>query len=345
MSTIAGHQRQVAKRRRSIEANDLYGRLGYQFLSGPNTRTKTLTVLYSKSNQYYQKKDHNREWPRGDLPRREASAVPHADDRSKKTCSTVPWQRITRRVILTGLAHLDPPIVAALEAFVRDGGTILETSDCTVPSRAPSGFPSTCPTPGSGRTWRRSRRSRIPREAERAVFAPRELPLPGRKCGSRGRCPQARATPGGAQAGVPQRRLDHRGRQAGARRYRVRLRGQLRDESGIEGLPSAGLGAPVPATARIIFIDDGRPVSDADDRQASRPPRTAARTVAFVPGQMVAAFARPSRAIGGLQVSAPVVSARLHPRRRSAARPSSQRIWWTPSRTLIAGNAPMEDPR
>ena len=333
MSTPPGVTARAAAAPAVIESNGLYQRLGTIF-TVPEYTNQDVTLLYSKSNQYYLKKDY----AQGSL-----GAVYVATKLLQYPIQIVLEEDVVdgslaanhKAVILTGLAHLDPPVVTGLEAFARDGGIVLETADCTVPVRGAVRIPV---DPDAWARADSAAQQKIAdpakRSAEAARFASFSYVL--------GTARRVAAVLGPAlrTAGVKPAFVSDIPTIAAGKQ----VRGDIEYDFAVNFTMSpkdgpAGLGVPVGTTARLTFPDDGRPIYDAIVGQPVAS-RSGAVTVSFGPGQMVA-FARPAREIGGVQVASPVVS-RDFTRDVAPLRLELRASLVDARQGLIAGNSPME---
>ena len=334
MSTPPGVNAASACAPAVIESNQLYQRIGTIFAS-PEYTNQDVTILYSKSNQYYLKKDHSQAG---------LGAVYLATKLLQYPIQTVLEEDVLdgtlaanhKAVILTGLAHLDSPVVSALETFVRDGGAVLETSDCTVPVKGAVRLPIDA---DAGPRADRAAQERIvdptKRSAEMARITSFRYVL-----ANASRVALA-LKPALLRAGIKPTFVSDIPTIAAGKQVRGEIEYDFAVNFTMDPNDRAptGLGVPIATTARIALPDDGRPAYDA---VTGKPValQNGIATVAFGPGQMVA-FARPARALGGVQVGSPVIS-RDFTRDVAPLRVELSATLVDTDKKLVAGNAPME---
>ena len=114
-----------------IESNKLFTRLGTIF-ARPDYTPQDLAVLYSKSNAYT---------TTGGIKQAGALSVAYtASKLAQYPISVIVDEDIIdgtlatnhKAVLLTGIDYLDPAVVSGLEAFIKAGGVVLTTAECTV---------------------------------------------------------------------------------------------------------------------------------------------------------------------------------------------------------------------
>jgi hypothetical protein len=323
-----------------FEANHLFQRIGTIF-TAPSHTDHDVAVLYSKSNQYYLKRQEeiglNSVYAAATLLQYPVDAVLEEDVLDGSLAAS------HKAVILAGIAHLDAPVVAGLERFVREGGSVLETADCGVAIRGAVklGIDAGALTRAQQEAWKLTDPSRKKTEVFRVGRFNHVL--------AEARRFAAVLAPALEPAGIKPTFVSDvptiaAGKQVlGEIEYDFAVNFTVSQEDLPEG---GGLGVPVATRAKIALPDDGRPVYDL---AAGKPlPFTnGAGTIAFAPGQMTA-FARPVRPVGGVQVGTPVVSRDLT-REVEPVRLQITATLVDTRQKLIAGTAPMEvvvtDPR
>ena len=334
MSTPPGINAKSASAQAVIESNELFQRVGTIF-SSPEYTNQDVTILYSKSNQYYLKEDHSQSG---------LGAVYLATRLLQYPIQTVLEEDVLdgslaanhKAVILTGLAHVDEPVVSALEAFIRDGGTVIETSDCAVSIKGAIRLAIDADArPRADRAAQQRIANPAKRSAELARIASFRYVLENASRVA------AVLKPVLIRAGLKPAFVSDVPTIAAGKQVRGEIEYDFAvnftmDPNAATG--DAGLGVPIATTARIALADDGRAVYDA---LTGKPVaiQGGVATVAFGPGQMVA-FARPARAIGGVQIGSPVVS-RDFTRAADPLRVEIVASLVDARQTLIAGNAPM----
>ncbi len=322
------------------DRNQLFQRLGTIF-TVPEYTSQDLTILYSKSNQYYAleagQPGLGPVYLATKLLQYPIQVILEEDILDGSLAAS------HKAVILTGLAHLDAPVVTGLEDFIKGGGTVLETSDCAVAIRGAVRVPVD------------------PSALERADAAMEKLADPAKKKAETFRVATfnhsienstriaAALRPALARAGIKPAFGSDVPTIAAGKQVRGEIEYDFAVNFTVSGndLPSGnGLGVPIPVVATISLPDDGRPVYDAATGRAI-PFRSGAAAIAFGPGQMYA-FARPARAIGGVQVGTPVVD-RDYTRDETPLRLTLTANLVDVQQRFIAGTAPMElrvtDPR
>ena len=319
----------------NTECNQLYQKIGTIFTK-PEYTNQDLTILYSKSNQYY---------------------LTHNDGKGLATVYLAtkllqyPIQGVLeedildgslaanhKAIIVTGVVHLDAvPVVAGLEGFVRNGGVVLETSDCTVPIAGATILPI---NPDAKLNALIAKASAI---TDPKAMAAAMLPLTSfNACIDNARPVAALIKTALLKAGIKptfQSSVDTIAAEK-------QVRGDIEYDFAVnftvdrhDDPAAGGVGAPVATTAKITLPDDGRPVFDAVTGKPVEFSHGVA-TLQFGPGQMMA-FARPIRPIGGVQVGQPIIN-------RDFTRDTDpQHVEITASlvdnqQKFIAGSAPME---
>jgi hypothetical protein len=323
-----------------FEANHLFQRIGTIF-AVPSHTDQDVAVLYAKSNQYYLKKQDqpglNEIYAGATLLQYPVDAVLEEDVLDGSLAAS------RKVVILTGIAHLDAPVVAGLEQFVRDGGSVLETADCGVTIR---GAVKLAIDAGAlSRAQQDASNLRDPSQKKTEGFRVRRFSY----VLAEARRVAAVLAPALKAAGVKPTFVSDVPTIAAAKQVLgdIEYDFAVNFTVGPDDLPeNGGLGVPVATSAKIALPDDSRPVYDLGTGKLL-PFTHGAGTVAFSPGQMMA-FARPVRPVGGVQVGAPVVSRDL----TREVEPLRMQITATlvdTQQKLIAGTAPMEvvvtDPR
>jgi hypothetical protein len=123
-----------------LESNKLCQRLGTIFTTMPVTRPP-VAMLYSLSQAIHEQTlDRHRNYAHDSLQGQRLPLVYLAGKILKQPFMTVVDEDIVdgtlaahhKAVVLTSIAHLDPPVLRGLEDFVRGGGLVLLTGDCTV---------------------------------------------------------------------------------------------------------------------------------------------------------------------------------------------------------------------
>jgi hypothetical protein len=317
-----------------VECNQLYQRIGTIF-TVPEYTSQDVAILYSKSNQYYEKKEDQAGlasvYLATKLLQYPVQIVLEEDVLDGSLAAN------HRAVILTGLAHLDPPVVAGLEEFVREGGTVLETLECKVPVKGAIRLPV---NPDARMHADGDAQQRIADPAKKNAEMFRITTF--NHVIDNARDVTAVLKPALLTAGIKPAFVSDVPTIAAGKQ----VRGEVEYDFAVNFTVSpndvaaqGGVGVPVPVTAKIALPDDGRPVYDAVTGKIV-PLEKGTATVAFGPGQMVA-FARTRRAIGGVQVGSPVVS-RDYTRDADPLRVEITASLVDTEQKLIAGNAPME---
>lgn len=319
----------------TTETNKLYQKIGTIF-TVPEFTNQDVAVLYSKSNLYYQKQEISQ----GNL-----GTVYLATKILQYPFQAVLEEDILdgslaanhKAVVITGVKHLDAPVIAGLADFARGGGLVLVTSD--VPFAIPGAVKLDIDPEGKFNNLYNAAQALADPKAKadatakistfnyRMKLAKPLAALMGPALVKAGIKPTF-------QSSVP---TIAAGKQVlGDIEYDFAVNFTVDPND----LPAnGGLGVPVATSAKITLPDDGRPVYDAVTGKPVAFDHGVA-TLPFGPGQMYA-FARPVRPIGGVQVGAPVIN------RDYTRTTDPQYVEITASlvdsqQKLIAGNAPME---
>ena len=315
-----------------VECNELYKKLGTIF-TVPEYTNQDVTILYSKSNQYYLKKDEQPGLKAVYLATRLLQYPIQAVLEEDVLDGTLAANH--NAVILTGLAHLDPPVVAALEAFIGGGGTVLETTDCTVPVKGAVRVPI---DPDARRRAEAEVQQRIGDPAKKAAELVRITSFNHVLEYARPVATALKPTLTGA--GIRPTFVSDVPTIGAGKQIRGDIEYDFAVNFTVSDLPAkGGLGVPVSTTARVALPDDGRPVYDAVNGKLV-PTDKGIATIAFGPGQLVA-FARPVRAIGGVLVGSPVVS-RDYTREADPLRIELTASVVDVAQKLLAGSLPVE---
>jgi hypothetical protein len=320
------------------DRNEIFQKLGTIFTE-PAYTNQDLTILYSKSNQYYEMKQGQpglrTAYLATKLLQYPIQAVLEEDILDGSLAAN------HKAVLLVGISHLDHPIITGLEDFIRGGGVVIETGDCKVPIR------------GALKV------SVDPTGQENADDAVQTIADPGKRNAEAARVYgfhhqlenasriAAGLKPALALAGIKPTFVSQVPTIAAGKQ----VRGEIEYDFAVNFTVGpndtpGGLGIPIATTASIALPDDGRPVYDAVTGR-SVPFKSGVASLVFGPGQMYA-LARPARAIGGVQVGSPVLD-RDYTREESPLRLDLTATLVDVQKKLLAGTAPMEvkvtDPR
>ena len=317
----------------TTETNQLYQKIGTIFTK-PEYTNQDLTILYSKSNQYYV--THNTASGIGTvylatkLLQYPIQAVVEEDILDGSLAAN------HKAVIVTGVVHLDRPVIDGLENFIKNGGTVLETADCTVNINGAVKIPD----PDAKMTAQLAAASAIadPKAQAAAMGSLTSMNALLRNATPLAAAIKAALTKAGIkppfESSVPTIAAGKQVR--GDIEYDFAVNFSMNP---VDQPAQGGVGVAVKTTAKITFPDDGRPIYDVVSGKLM-PFVHGSATLDFIPGQMYA-FARPIRPIGGVQVGEPIIN-------RDFTRDTDpQHVEVTASlvdaqQKFLAGSAPME---
>lgn len=311
-------------------SNQLFQKIGTIF-TVPEHTNQDLTLLYSKSNQYYQAAETS---PNTGTVYMAACLLQYPlDVVMEEDVLDGTLAANHKAVILTGLKYLDPAVIAGLESFIKGGGVVLETKDCKVQVNGAIILP-VDPDGVWGAKVAAAYKIADPKAKAAAVG-----PLTSFQAVIDNAKPVAAAIKAALASSNIKPAFGSSVPTIAAQRQ---VRGDIEYIFAVNFTTKdnpTGVGDPVATQATIALPDDGRPVYDAVTGKPVAFTNGKA-TLDFGPAQMVA-FARPIRPIGGVQVGVPVVT-------RDFTRDSNPiQLEVTASlvdaqQKLIAGNAPLE---
>ena len=317
------------------ECNQLFQKIGTIF-TVPEYTNQDVTILYSKSNAYYRKTE-------GGQPG--LAQVYLATKLLQYPMQCVLEEDILdgslaadhKAVILTGIDHLDQPVIAGLESFVKGGGTVLEFANCPVQINGAVKLPMD-PDAQDVADQKRVKGITDPTQAKAASFEINSF----NHWLTYGKPVAAAIKTALTKAGikpafvssVPTIAAGYQVRGDIAYTFAVNFTVSPND------LPAdGGVGTPVTTTARIALADATRPAYDAVTGKPV-PFDHGVATLTFGPGQMYA-LAQPVHPIGGVQVGVPIIN-RDYTRTTDPLRVEITASLVDNQQKLIAGNAPME---
>ena len=245
-----------------------------------------------------------------------------------------------KAVILTGITYLEEPVIAGLTAFVKGGGTVIQTADCKV--KIPGAVTVAIDPEGKYDQDIAAAQKITDDKAKAAALAALntfrtrlDLAQPVAKL----------LKPALMKAGI----MPAFGSSVDTIAAGKQVRGEIEYDFAVNFTPEAGhspaangYGVPVKASATITLADD-RPVYNAVSGGLMPMKKTAAGVSAnleFGPSQMYA-LARTARPIGGVQVGLPTIS-RDFTRETDPLRVEFTASLMDTGNKLLAGHAPMQ---
>jgi len=324
-----------------IESNKAMGRLGTIFTT-PNITRHDVAILYSKSDIYYRKQTHNTQF--GYL-----SCLYMATKLIQQPITAVVEEDVLdgtlaeshKAVIVTGVAFLDPAVVAALTAFARDGGLVLVSDEVAVDIPDAKKLGCAIPDRGHGLFQEYLRREKgLDGEARTALH----LEMFGWESAVAAAKPVADAlkkqlaTAKIAPAFGSDNPFIIPGRQVrGEIEYIFAVNAQM---NGMADGIFNGLGIPAKTTATITLADDGRSTYEAMSSKEVKLSKGSVK-VDFAAGDMKV-FARTARPIGGVLVFAPVFNSDLTRENASPISMTFSAALVDKKNQAISGTAPLQ---
>lgn len=317
------------------ETNKIYTRLGTIFTKPQATR-QPVSILYSKSNAYFNK-DHTQV--------QDLSILYVATRLTQYPVNFVLDEDVVdgtmaaehKAIIVSGITYLDPAVIDGLADFVARGGTVITTADTTVniPGATridvvPDALVKAAQTQLAGLTDAAQRKALDERIQSYRGYL--EFAEPTAKA-----LQSVLASKGIAPAFTSDLATVAPGRQ---------VRGEIEYLFAVNVTPRAGyagFGTPVPASANLGFVDDGRPVYNALSGMPLPLVKNGQQLTLAAnlgPGQMLA-IARPARPVGGVLVSTPAVNRDLTRENESPIRIEFSATLVDSNHRTIAGSAPL----
>ncbi len=302
----------------ATETNKEMARLGTIFAKPAYTRQE-VAILYSKSDVLYATK------VRGSTM--DALGLAYIAAKMTQYPTTIVLEEDIldgtlaashKALVLTDIHYLDPNVITALQEYIKDGGAVLMTDDCTVnilgavkigatykllPPTTPPSTPS------------------LQEVLKRTEPIARALKAHLLKLGIR---PAFGTTAAEITAGR-------------------QVRGDIEYLFAVNYTTTDPSGKPNPVASTITLPDDGRPVYDAMRgglMTFEKKGQELSAALRFGPGQM-RVFARPARPIGGVQVGVPVIT-RDYTRESEPLTLDISATLVDTKNQLIAGTAPLE---
>jgi len=293
------------------ETNHVAMKLGTIFVKPAYTR-QDVTMLFSKSSVFYGHIGNNRQFEA-------VTEVYMATKLMQVPISVILEEDILdgslaashKAVIVTGVEYLDPAVIDALADFAKNGGVVLVSDDVklNIPGATKLGME----VVGYGTAvYQPAMKGKTTKEERDAVLAKNDLDTFNARIAYARPLAKKLSEALAAKKIVPPLTSSVDTVAVG---YQVR--GEIEYTMAVnftgktvDRVKDGGAAEPIPATATITLPDTGRPVYEAmtgKEMAFAKGNGGVSAKVDFGPGDMKI-FARPTRAIGGVQVATPVVN-------------------------------------